>query len=149
MSILTVFDKLQATHRSVAGIKRSSERLPDKLNTDDLPFAWTQVSDGEWTRVSDFSLHFRTFTVRVYVKPIAQGGPLDAGFKQAARLIQALGEKYLSDITLGGVVQHMGTGARFDPPTMEDSGIVPLDFAGTTYWGFEYRITVKEQVISS
>ena len=70
MSILTVFDALQATHRDVVGIKRASEQLPPKLNTDDLPFAWVQVADGEWTRVSDFSLHFRTYIVRVYVKPI-------------------------------------------------------------------------------
>ena len=147
MTILTTFDALQGINRSVAGIKRASERLPDKLNTDDLPFAWVQIGTGEWTRVSDFSLQFRTYIVRVYVKPIAQGGPLDAGFKQAGRLIQALGEKYLSDITLGGAVQHIGRGARYDPPTMEDSGIVPLEFAGTLYWGFEYTITAKEQIV--
>lgn len=147
MTILTTFDALQAVNRSVAGIKSAAERLPDKLNTDDLPFAWVQVSTGEWTRVSDFSIQFRTFLVRVYVKPVAQGGPLDAGFKQAARLLQALGEAYLADITLGGAVQHMGRGARYDPPTMEDSGIIILELAGTEYWGFEYTVAVKEQIV--
>lgn len=146
MTVLTVWDALQGVHRTVVGIKRASERMPPKLNTDDLPFAHMKVSGGEWTRISDFSLHFRTYTVTVFVKPVAQGRPVDDGFKVSARLLQALGEKYLSDITLGGAVQHMGTGAKYDPPTMEDDGVMVYEYAGTDYWGFEYRITVKEQI---
>jgi hypothetical protein len=146
MSILTVWDALQGIHRSVAGIRKASEVMPAKLNTDDLPFAHMRIDSGEWERVSDFSLQFRTYLVTVFVKPVAQGRPVDDGLKVSARLLQALGEEYLSDITLGGAVQHMGTGARWDPPTMEDSGVQVYTYAGTDYWGFEYRITVKEQI---
>ena len=146
MSILTVYDALQAIHRSTTGIKKAAERLPDSFNTDDLPYAYLRVEAGEWTRVSDWSQHFTTFVTTVFVKPVGQG-TRDDGFKIAARLCQELGEKYLSDITLGGVVQHMGRGARYDPPTVEDGGIREIAYAGTAYWGFEYRITVKEQIV--
>ena len=148
MSILTVWDALQGIHRTVAGIRKASEKMPAKLNTDDLPFAHMRIDTGEWERVSDFSLQFRTFVVTVFVKPVAQG-KLDDGLKVSARLLQALGEVYLSDITLGGAVQHMGRGARWAPPTMEDSGVMVYTYAGTDYWGFEYRITVKEQILST
>ncbi|NIV32911.1 MAG: hypothetical protein GWN58_26745, partial [Anaerolineae bacterium] len=47
--------------------------MPAKLNTDDLPFAHMRIDTGEWTRVSDFSLQFRTYLVTVFVKPVAQG----------------------------------------------------------------------------
>jgi hypothetical protein len=149
MSILTVYDALQAVHRSTTGIKKASERMPASLNTDDLPFAHLRVGPGEWTRVSDWSQHFRTFEVTVFVKPVAQGTAVDDGLKVSGRLLQALGEKYLSDITLGGAVQHMGRGARYDPPTVDDDGVMVYEYAGTAYWGFTYRVTVKEQILSS
>lgn len=146
MTILTTWDALQAVHRSVAGIKKASEKMPASLNTDDLPFAHMRIDTGEWVRVSDYSQQFRTFVVTVFVKPVAQG-KLDDGLKVSARLLQALGEMYLSDITLGGAVQHMSRGAAHDPPTMEDSGVMVYTYAGVDYWGFEYRITVKEQIV--
>jgi len=148
MSILTVYDALQGIHRNTTGIKKAGERLPESLNTDDLPYVYLWVESGEWERVSDFSLHFTTFVATTFVKPVGQGTK-DDGFKVAARLCQELGERYLSDITAGGAVQHMGRGARYSPPTVEDSGIREFTWGGTTYWGFEYRITVKEQILST
>ena len=104
------------------------------------------VGPGEPERVSDFSLHFRTFYIRVYVKPTALDAKPDAGYSESYVLLQRFVEEYLSDITFGGAVQHTGTGARFAPPTLDDSGIVVLNYQGTDYHGFEITIVTKEQI---
>jgi hypothetical protein len=40
----------------------------------------------------------------------------------------------------------MGTGARYSPPTLDDSGVVVLPYAGTDYHGFEITLVTKEQI---
>ena len=125
---------------------RAPTTIPGKINSAHCPIALVFVGPGEPERVSDFSLHFRTFYVRCYVKPIAQDVKPDAGYSQAYMMLQDFIEEYLSDITFGGAVEHAGTGARYAPPTMEDSGIVVLEYAGTQYHGFEITIVTKEQI---
>ena len=146
MSISTVITAIQGVNSGITGITTAQTSIPGRLNTADLPMALVFVGPGEPERVSDFSLHFRTFYVRVYVKPIALDSKPDAGYSEAYTLLQRFVEEYLSDITLGGAVQHMGTGARYNPPTLEDSGIVVLNYAGTDYHGFEITIVTKEQI---
>ena len=98
------------------------------------------------TRVSDFTLHFRTFWVRCYVKPIVQDIKPDAGYSEAYTLLQRFIEEYEADITFGGAVEHTGRGARYEPPTFEDSGVQVLTYAGIDYHAFEIMVTTKEQI---
>jgi hypothetical protein len=147
MSIATQIAAIQAVNEDIAGIKSAPTTIPGKMHTASLPMALVFVGRGEPERVSDFSLHFRTFYVRVYVKPIAQDIKPDAGYSEAYTLLQSFIETYLSDITLGGAVQHVGTGARYQPPTLEDSGIVTLEYAGVLYHGFEITLVTKEQIV--
>ena len=148
MTIATVIDAIQTINRDISGIRRAPTSIPGKLNTADLPMALVFVGPGEWERVSDFSLHFRTFWIRFYVKPISLDAKPDAGYSEAYGLLQTVVETYLSDITLGGNVQHLGRGARYDPPTGEDGGIQAMPYAGDLYHGFEIVAVTKEQIIS-
>jgi hypothetical protein len=146
MTIATQITAIQGVNAGITGIKTAPTTIPGKLNTADLPMMLCFVGPGEPERVSDFSLHFRTFYIRCYVKPITQDVYPDAGYSEAYGLLQSVIEEYLSDITFGGAVQHMGRGARYNPPTMEDNGIQVLNYAGTDYHGFEITITTKEQI---
>jgi len=146
MTIATVIAAIQGVNEGISGIRSAPTAIPGKLNTADLPMMLCFVGPGEPLRVADWSLHRRTFYIRCYVKPVAQDIYPDAGYSEAYGLLQSVIEEYLSDITLGGAVQHMGTGARYGPPTMEDSGIIVLEYAGTAYHGFEITISTKEQI---
>lgn len=146
MSIATVITAIQGVNAGIAGVVSAPTTIPGALRTSDLPEALVFVGPGEPERVSDFSLHSRTFYVRFYVKPVAQGTKPDDGYSEAYGLLQSVVEEYLSDITFGGAVEHAGRGARYDPPSFEDSGIVQLEYAGTAYHGFEIVVTTKEQI---
>src|SRR5512139_521591 len=147
MTIATVLAAIQTVNAGITGITSAPTAIPGKLNTADLPIMLVFVGPGRPERVSDFSLHFRTWHIRCYVKPISQDIKPDAGYSDAYTLLQRVIEEYLNDITFGGAVQHAGTGARFEPPTMEDNGIQTLEYAGTLYHGFEIVITTKEQIV--
>ena len=147
MSILRTLRAFQSVNRSVQGIKRAPDpkRLPRALADDDLPIAIALPSLGEWfTRSSGFSQQFRTVLIRVYVKPAVQGEDASTHLELTARLIQAMVEALLDDVTLGGEVQHIGTGGGV--PTVTDSGIMALEYAGALYVGFELTVTIKENV---
>jgi len=147
MSIATVIAAIQTINGGISGIRSAPTTIPGKLNTADLPTVLVFVGPGEWERVTDFSLQFRTFYVRFYVKPISQDIKPDAGYSEAYGLLQSVCEEYLSDITFGGAVQHTGRGARYAPPTLEDGGVTVLAYAGTEYHGFEITVTTKEQIV--
>ena len=146
MTIATQIAAIQAVNAGISGIASAPTAIPGKLNTAQLPMMLVFVGPGRPERVSDFSLHFRDFYIRCYVKPVAQDIYPDAGYSEAYGLLQSVIEEYLSDITFGGAVQHTGTGARYSPPTMEDGGIQAMEYAGTLYHGFEIMITTKEQI---
>jgi len=146
MTIASVVTAIQAVNAGIAGIRSAPTTIPGDLHTAILPCALVFIGPGEPERVSDFSLHFRTFYVRFYVKPVAQGRKPDEGYREAYTLLQTVLETYLSDITLGGAVQHIGRGARYDPPTFEDTGIVEMMYGETAYHGFEIVVTTKEQI---
>ena len=146
MTIATVIAAIQGVNEDISGIRSAPTTIPGKLNTADLPMMLCFVGPGAPERVSDFMLHFRTFYIRCYVKPVSLDVKPDAGYSEAYGLLQSVIEEYLDDITFGGAVQHAGTGARWNPPTMEDSGIQALEYAGTLYHGFEIVITTKEQI---
>lgn len=148
MSIATVISDIQTVNATITGVTSAPTAMPGKLNTADLPCALAFVGPGEATRISDFSLHHRTFYVRCYVQPVVLDIKPNAGYAESYALLQLFVEKYLSDITLGSAtVQHMGRGARWDPPTLQDSGVVVMNYAGTDYHGFEITFSVKEQIV--
>lgn len=149
MSIASQIEAIQDVNAGIAGVKSAPTTIPGALHTANLPQALVFVGPGAPERVSDFSLHFRTFYVRIYVKPVGQDIKPDAGYSEAYVLLQRFIEEYLSDITFGGAVEHTGTGARYLPPTLEDSGVVELTYAGQNYHGFEITITTKEQIVAS
>ena len=146
MTITSTIEAIQEVNIGILGVASAPVTIPGKINSVALPMALVFVGPGEPERVSDFGLHFRTFYVRVFVKPVAQDIGPDAGYREAYTLLQRFIEEYLSDITLGGAVQHIGRGARYGPPTLEDSGIVEMVYAGTSYHGFEIVVTTKEQI---
>jgi hypothetical protein len=90
----------------------------------------------------DLKRQERTYIVRVYVQPVAQGvaGP-DQGYQACVAMIEAVGRAYLGDLTLGGAVDHIAG--------LRDSGVsgggFELQWGGVPYWGFVYRVTVVEK----
>ena len=147
MSISTVIDAVQTIHGNITGITSAPTALPGALNTSELPFVFTWPGPAEWNKYSSTTAnHIRTYIVRVYVWPVAQGEGVDEGYQDCLPLLQAFGEEYLSDITLGGAVEHIGTGTALEPPTCSDTGVTVLDYAGIDYHGFEFTFMAKEQV---
>ena len=147
MSISSQITAIQTVNAAITGITSAPTAIPGKLNTASLPIALCFVGPGESTEVSDFGKQHRTFYVRVYVKPITQDIYPDAGYSEAYGLLQTFIETYLSDITFSAAIDHLGRGAmRNAVPTVEDSGIVALEYAGTLYHGFEITIETKETI---
>ena len=147
MSISTTITAIQTVNEGITGITSAPTSIPGRLNTADLPMALCFVGPGYATEVSNFGKHHRTYWVRVYVKPVSQDTKPDAGYSEAYTLLQRFVEEYLSDITFSAAIDHLGRGAMVNAvPTMEDSGILALEYAGTLYHGFEITIEAKETV---
>ena len=145
MTIAAQITAIQTVNAGITGITSAPTTIPGSLNTADLPMMLVFVGPGRPEKDSgSLAIHFRDYYIRCYVKPVSQDIKPDAGYSLAYTLLQRVIDEYLSDITFGGAIAHMGTGSRYSPPTMEDGGIQAMEYAGTLYHGFEILITTKE-----
>ena len=148
MSVSATVAGIQTVNAAITGVTSAPTAMPGSLTTAALPLAITVPGPAEWDNASDGWGHqFRTYIVRFFVKPIAQDVTADGGFQESLTLLQAAGDKYMTDTTFGGVIATL----RYDgpQPPLTDGG-VRADMTWSTpgqppfYWGFEFQITVKE-----
>ena len=150
MSVSTTITGIQAVNAAITGVSSAPTTMPASLKTASLPLAITIPGPAEWQNNSDgWGFQFRTYMVRVYVKPIAQDIPADGGFQDAVTLIQRFGDKYMEDTTMGGVINTVRLDEGFGP-AITDGGVRGdmtwgSDPNQTNYWGFEFQIVSKEE----
>lgn len=143
MSIATTVTKLQALHLTVSGIKSAPTTMPSSLNTAVMPIALTWPAESKWKlQALDLNRQDRTYLVRVYVQPVAQGlAGIDDGYQKCVTLLEAFGQKYLNDMSLGGAVDHIAS--------IADSGVIggsqELIGSKVEYWGFVFTLTITEK----
>ena len=148
MSVAATVTGIQTVNAAITGVTSAPTAMPGSLNTADLPLAITIPGPAEWQNNSaGWGFQFRTYFVRVYVKPISQDVVADGGFQDAMTLIQRFGDKYMEDVTFGGVVNTVrDDGAQ--PPILDGGVRADMtwgsDPSQAPYWGFEFQITTKE-----
>jgi len=134
---------LQILHAGINGVASAPTAMPSNLDQIDLPIALVWPGEATWT-LHAIGLHHqdRTYIVRVFVAPVAQGvaGP-DEGYQECMTLMEAFGQAYIDDPTLGDVVDHI--------EDIADSGVsgggMELGWGNTAYWGFVFRIRIAEK----
>jgi hypothetical protein len=142
MSVQTTISALQTKHATITGMKSAPTAMPSVLNTADLPMALVWPADAEWSlQAMGLRRQDRLYIVRVFVAPVAQDRPVDGGYQRCLPLIEAFGQAYQADTTLGGAVDHIND--------CRDMGIsgggYELTWGGMPYWGFVYRVQVTEK----
>jgi hypothetical protein len=143
MTVLATIAALQAKHLTISGVKSAPTAMPGNLDQVTLPVALIWPGEATWNmQAIDLKRQERTYIVRCYVQAVAQGiaGP-DQGYQACVALLELFGRAYLSDISLGGAVDHVAA--------LRDSGVsgggFDLQWSGVPYWGFVYRVTVVEK----
>lgn len=147
MTVATVVAGIQTVNAAITGVTSAPTAIPASLTTASLPLAITIPGPCEWQNNSaNWGYQFRTYYVRFYVLPIAQGIPADQGYQAAETLIEAVGRAYMADTTFGGVVSTVRLGEGFIPIT--DGGVradMRWGEGETLYWGFEFQVVVKQE----
>ncbi len=141
MTIATTYAKLVALAAASSGITSAPTGLPAQLTEDMLPCAVTIVGQASWNEHAiGLYRQVRTYEQRVFVRPVAQGDTLDAGYAACMAPLYALGRTYVEDMTLGGAVDMVGSRGDF-----ADSGVKVLTWAGTDYHGFALTLRITEK----
>ena len=149
MSVSATVTGIQAVNAAITGVTSAPTAMPASLTTAALPLAITIPGPAEWLNESaGWGFQFRTYMVRVYVKPISRDIPADGGFQDAMTLIQRFGAAYLTDTTFGGVVNTVRLEGL--PAPITDGGVRGdmtwgNDPNQAPYWGFEFQIITKEE----
>ena len=139
MSVTAIYEKLCSVNLGSSGILTAPTAIPTALNESELPCAITIPGPAEWNEHAvGFHRQVRTYIIRVYVKPVALGKGVDEGYQACLAPLNALGLKYLDDLSLGNTVDEIR-----QPFT--DSGIQVLEYAGVAYHGFEFKLEVTEK----
>jgi len=141
VSIATTLTKLQTFNLASSGIASAPAVLPAQLADYVLPCALTFVGPAGWNEHAiGLKRQARMFYIRVYVKPVSQGISLNEGYQACVPILEALGNTYLEDPTLGNTIDHIGTRGEF-----RDGGIGVLEYAGVPYHGFQLDIEVVDK----
>lgn len=145
MSIATTITAFQSLHASITGVTSAPEKLPATLDANRLPLVFTwpgpTAVDG-WEMQEGWSFAQRTYVVRCYVALVSRKNTgIDDGYQEVIPLLQKFGVAYTSNPRLSGAIGLMDS--------VTDSGASILDYAGTEYHGFEFRMNVAEKIANS
>ena len=143
MTVLATVAALQTMHLAVSGVASAPTAMPSNPDQVRFPAVLVWPGEAEWQlQAIDLKRQERTYIVRCYVQPVAQGvaGP-DQGYQAGVALLDDFGRAYLGDPTLGGAVDQIAA--------LRDSGVsgggFELRWGDVPYWGFVYRISVVEK----
>lgn len=143
MTIATVHAAFQTKLLAVDGITTAPTRQPASIQSVDLPMAITRPGICSWSQGSyGKKQQIRNWEVTVYVQAIYQGQPIEQGYAATLPILEAVGEGFLDDPTLGDVVDTL----QIQEDEMTDSGVLgDLLFGEVFYHGFTMTIPVKER----
>lgn len=142
MTIAAVVAGMQAINLVTPGIKTAPLVPPGgEIADKDLPCVVLHVGRAAWDRQA-WGLHRqdREYTHEVYVaciQPII--GKVDTGWLAVEPILEAMGQTYLGNITLDGLIDNI--------LTIYDDGIEELRYGnkGKRYWGFRLHMTAVEK----
>ncbi len=141
MTIATTIAALQTLHAAVAGIESAPTEYPAVIDTAELPLVLVWPGPAQWAQHTaglGLQRQERTYLVRVFVQPTAQGEGTDEGLQRAIPILQAMGTAYLEDITLNGAVDQIRNG-------FADGGLDNLIYGAQSYRGFEFTLQIVEK----
>jgi hypothetical protein len=141
LSIVSTYATLCSLAAGTSGITSAPTGLPDQLTDDMLPCVITVVGAATWNEhAQGLYRQVRTYEQRCFVRPVAQGATLDAGYAACLAPLYNLGRTYVANLDLDGTVDMLGTRGDFN-----DLGVQVLAWAGTEYHGFTIRLLVTEK----
>ena len=141
MTVLSTYAKIQSLVAASSGITSAPTVMPTALNDVDLPCSLC-FPGAATLQLQAAGLHRsdRLYTLRVFVKPVAQGAGVDEGFQEVLPIIQALGLAFNQNVGLDNTVDHISE--------LRDSGVRgDMEYAGIAYHGFEMSFSVTEKTI--
>lgn len=143
MTVVATISNIQSIVAQSSGIVSAPTTYPTVLPDTQLPCAITVPGKAVWnTHALGLYRQERTYKVMVFVKPVAQGQGIDEGIQKVFPIMQALGYTVMTNSTLNGTVDHVGTADR---TWLRDGGLVELKYAGNSYHGFEIEFEVIEK----
>lgn len=143
MTITATWSKIVSMVAASSGIVTCSTSLPAVVNNADLPLAYVTVGPGQWNEHAvSLKRQVRVYVITVLVKPVALGLYPDEGYQAAMPILNALGNTFLDDPTLGHTVDEIGSGAR---PQFGDAGIASIKFGDVDYIGCQVQLQVTEK----
>lgn len=143
MTIVATYAKIVSLTAATSGIKTAPEVLPGSIPVTDLPLALCSVGPATWNEHAvGLYRQVRTYTINVYVRPVAEGVTPDEGYKACLTPLYNLGRTFVQNWTLDGTVDQIGVGSR---PEFTDSGVRPLAYAGQDYHGFSITLQLTEK----
>ena len=139
MSIADTVAAFQALHATIPGVTSAPTALPSAINEVELPLVITKPDEAFWNEQAvGLKRQGRTYLIYCLVAPVASGESVtDSGFQASLPLLQAFGEAYLCNRSLGGAVDHLNN--------IRDGGAEVLTFSRVDYHGFTYRVDAVEK----
>lgn len=134
-----IITALQTRHAAITGVTNAPTVMPASLNAADLPLVLVFPAASI---VQDLEPHTfihnrgRSYVVRVYVKPLAQGRGIDEGFQDALTLLPLFDEGYRASNVLSGLTATLSS--------YSDTGIQPQTFGEVSYHGFAFTLQISE-----
>lgn len=127
---------MQTFHAAITGVRTAPAAMPSQISAALFPLAVTFPGEATWSeQATGMDRQDREMIVRCFVAPVSTGAGVDDGFQDCLTLMQAFGDAYLADMTLGGIVEHISE--------IRDMGLDGrLEWGGTLYRGFEFRLRV-------
>jgi len=143
MTIAATYTKIVSLVSGTSGIALCKEELTRQVSEADLPHAQVMVGPASWNEhASGLYRQVRTYTIRTYVRPIAQGVEPDEGYKACLTPLYNLGRTFVANWTLDDTVDQIGEGDR---PIFSDNGVEVLNFDGIDHYGFTLTLMVTEK----
>ena len=142
MSIVTVRAALKVVLEKVTGIRLALADLPrGEINDADLPLALIRAKGAAYPdNPEDMYLERRSYTVQLMVLPVPEGLDNGEGEARAEPFVDLVRDALKGAPSLGGVVNVQSSRLT------ADSGPSILIWAGVSYWGCEFTLSVEEYV---
>lgn len=139
MTVASLYATLVTTVGGSSGIAKCPTELPASLNANDLPVALVLAGPAQWNaHAIGLRRQIRTWTVRVFVKPVALGIGVDEGYKACFAPLNALGHTFLADLSLGNTIDEIRQ-------PFQDSGVKVLEYGNIEYHGFEFSLDITDK----
>lgn len=138
MTIAATYAQICSMAAGTTGITSAPAYLVDQITDDMLPYVMVVVGQATWNQhASGLYRQVRTYELRCFVKPVAQGASVDEGYSACLAPLYNLGRTFVMSNSLGGTVDQTNSQA--------DTGVQKLTFADVDFHGFTLTLGVTEK----